>query len=990
MKKYLLLLVAIAFVVLQKANAQTPVAYYPFNGNANDAIGSLHGTVNGATLTTDRFGNPNSAYSFDGVNNFIGTSALALSQNQDWTITAWVKASTLLQNSTVVLNGFDNGTPGGAGYAMIMDGVPNGTPGNLIKLLYPGQTSTNSGLSLNSTTTWYHIAIVRDAGGIGKIYLNGQLSGSTTNASINPAGGTFRIGSASGINFFNGAIDEVKVYNTTLTTLQIQHEFAQPDYSNLFGNSVQTNGINDRISFTHPFNAENFTIEMWVKPGATQVQYANLIDNSHNSVVNWVCQQNDNNINRYGFGINRTSGGGIGGDFTLTANVWQHVALLKSSTALEVYVNGIVVLSLPWSGTINYSNPNISLCDVAGGGRKWNGTMDEVRIWNTARSQTEIVANMNSQLTGNEPGLVAYYDMNRDGQGTGLTVENKATATGAALNGTTVGTANTPVFGPGVVQHKPGSGNAISFDGNDDVVTVPNSANLQFSGDLTVDFWVNIPQTQNNTANPDNSILEKWAGNNGSIGYPFVFRYIRATHNVVFNRYDGSSGVSIVSTAAIDDDKWHHVTATKTGSLLSLYVDGVLQSTGTDLSNLSNVNNTDKLSIGSRGLLASQPNNLTGSVDEVRIWNSSLTQSQIRDRMCRKITSSDALYTSLLAYYNFDEGAANNTFDGTNNNNNGIITNGATRVASGAAIGDGSAHDYISATKAASIAHASGESFTVTSSSGNPDAIQIYRVDELPNTLTGTQGVGSNKKYFGVFQVGGSSPTYQAVYDYTGNPGVDAGNESTLALYKRNDNAVTSWVNAVAVLNTTANTLTLTGESTEYLLGSTGFALPLSLTSFSGSKQGNDALLQWKTANEINVSRFEIQRSDNGQNFIPVSTVTPGNFSYSFTDVNIFNSKSVVFYRLKSIDVDGRFTTSAIIRLSSKQINPLTVYPNPAKNIITVSSSKKQDAVIINTIGQVVGKIQLVNGSQVFNVTVLGSGIYYIKTNEGIIKLIKE
>ncbi|MBK6966743.1 MAG: hypothetical protein IPH20_23305 [Bacteroidales bacterium] len=61
------LLIIPAFV-----HAQTPVAYYPFGSDANDAMSSNSGTVNGATLTTDRFGNANSAYSFDGVDDFIG------------------------------------------------------------------------------------------------------------------------------------------------------------------------------------------------------------------------------------------------------------------------------------------------------------------------------------------------------------------------------------------------------------------------------------------------------------------------------------------------------------------------------------------------------------------------------------------------------------------------------------------------------------------------------------------------------------------------------------------------------------------------------------------------------------------------------------------------------------------------------------------------------------------------------------------------------
>ncbi|RKY55315.1 MAG: hypothetical protein DRP89_03575, partial [Candidatus Neomarinimicrobiota bacterium] len=68
------------------------VAYYPFNGNANDESGNGNdGTVNGATLTTDRFGNENSAYSFDGVDDYImvqDSPELQFGTN-DFTIALW-------------------------------------------------------------------------------------------------------------------------------------------------------------------------------------------------------------------------------------------------------------------------------------------------------------------------------------------------------------------------------------------------------------------------------------------------------------------------------------------------------------------------------------------------------------------------------------------------------------------------------------------------------------------------------------------------------------------------------------------------------------------------------------------------------------------------------------------------------------------------------------------------------------------------------------
>ena len=79
MKKALLSLVT-SFLIISSLLAQVPayvptnglVGYWPFNGNANDESGNgNHGTVNGATLTTDRNGNANAAYSFDGISNFI-------------------------------------------------------------------------------------------------------------------------------------------------------------------------------------------------------------------------------------------------------------------------------------------------------------------------------------------------------------------------------------------------------------------------------------------------------------------------------------------------------------------------------------------------------------------------------------------------------------------------------------------------------------------------------------------------------------------------------------------------------------------------------------------------------------------------------------------------------------------------------------------------------------------------------------------------------
>jgi hypothetical protein len=100
-KNYVKLIIALVFasnVMAQNVPNYVPknglVGYWPFNGNANDQSGNgNHGTVNGATLTTDRNGAANSAYSFDGANNFISLSKIGISGNQARSFSLWVYTS---------------------------------------------------------------------------------------------------------------------------------------------------------------------------------------------------------------------------------------------------------------------------------------------------------------------------------------------------------------------------------------------------------------------------------------------------------------------------------------------------------------------------------------------------------------------------------------------------------------------------------------------------------------------------------------------------------------------------------------------------------------------------------------------------------------------------------------------------------------------------------------------------------------------------------
>lgn len=529
-----------------------------------------------------------------------------------------------------------------------------------------------------------------------------------------------------------------------------------------------------------------------------------------------------------------------------------------------------------------------------------------------------------------------------------------------------------------LMAQKPGSGNAINFNGSTQSLNIPNTPAINFgTNDFSLAFWYN----SGNNGRAE-LIFEKRDDNCGD-GQNWSVR--KAADQVYLEVNVPGPTSDVVTIPNASDGKWHHIVFTRTATQLSAFKDGM--QIATNVAPAQNVNNGAAIQVGTGPCSPFFPGGngfFTGSLDEIQLWNTALSQTQIRDRMCKKITSTDPLYSNLAAYYNFDETSGATVFDGTVNANNGSLVNSPTRVTSGAAIGNASSHDYVNATKTASLTHPSGESFTVTSTTGSPAGIHVYRVDEQPNTLSGASGVGINDKYFGVFQVNGTVPQYTAVYNYNGNPFVTPPIEADLRLNKRTDNAAASWTIIAAVPDEPNNTITVTGESTEYILGRLVGALPLNIISFTGSKQNNDAMLQWKTANEINVIQFEVQRSNDGQVFATISTVAAGGSLYSLTDANTFSSRTVAFYRLKSIDADDRFTYSNIIKLSRQTSAAVTVYPNPVSDVLSISGLQQKGTVLLyNTEGKLLQQQTVTAQTMTMSMSKYAKGIYLLQYKTG-------
>ena len=204
------------------------VGYWPFCGNANDASGNNNnGTVNGATLTSDRFGNANSAYSFDGLNDNISLNNSILGQsNSSYSIDLWIQIEAYPTSTNFELINNRNGNSCSYNYRLYINSLGklffqkfSESPWSVESII------SNSSLLLSS---WNHIVLIYNTNNnTMSIYLNnnfqGTINSSIWNSLLNPTNIGFLGGcNLPNDNFYLGKIDDISIYNRALTATEIQ------------------------------------------------------------------------------------------------------------------------------------------------------------------------------------------------------------------------------------------------------------------------------------------------------------------------------------------------------------------------------------------------------------------------------------------------------------------------------------------------------------------------------------------------------------------------------------------------------------------------------------------------------------------------------------------------------------------------------------------------------------------------------------------------
>ncbi len=207
-----------------------------------------------------------------------------------------------------------------------------------------------------------------------------------------------------------------------------------------------------------------------------------------------------------------------------------------------------------------------------------------------------------------------------------------------------------------------------------------------------------------------------------------------------------------------------------------------------------------------------------------------------------------------------------------------------------------------------------------------------------------------------------------------------------------------SWLNeggtgtgTVSVGSVTSNAISTWSPFT---LGSiVNSTLPLQWLNINGSLNSSKlAVINWKVQ-ENNVANYQIEKSSDGRTFAGIITIRSqgkGENNYQYTDATALDG--VKYYRIKQLDVNGNFSYSSIVKLANGGKGTISIYPNPVKDIVTISNAIVGTKAILTDIsGKILQQISVTATSFTIDMSKYSSGIYMLQTNSGAKqKIIKE
>jgi len=344
-------------------------------------------------------------------------------------------------------------------------------------------------------------------------------------------------------------------------------------YSTYFDGSGDYLSIADNAAFN--FGSGDSTIEMWVYPLGTGT--FNLMTRGSSGYSGFI-------LSSTGF-LESTDGATWAVNITfstaITANTWQHVAVVRNGSTITVYRNGTSVGTASISGSVTSAAQSLIIGQRAGQS-DFFGYMSDVRMVKGTAVYTSAFTPPTERLTAitNTSLLACHLPYIADGSTNGHSI---------TVNGNT----KTEPYAPYDYEtySAADNGGSMYFDGSGDRLTFSHASDFTFgTGDLTIEFWIKTPT---------NAITGGYSRTICEIGQLHIYMRITAYHGGVDSaiRVYDETGDNDVGNVAISDDRWHHVVVVRESGTMKCWVDGKYN---TGVSNTRNLSETGTNAIGGR------------------------------------------------------------------------------------------------------------------------------------------------------------------------------------------------------------------------------------------------------------------------------------------------------------------------------------------------------------------------------------------------------
>ncbi|MDM8565040.1 LamG domain-containing protein [Candidatus Halobeggiatoa sp. HSG11] len=552
-----------------------------------------------------------------------------------------------------------------------------------------------------------------------------DADGDFSNASVT-TGGTFNGNKIefSGVNLSNGQYFSLAYENTSPIAG--------------FGTALTFDGTDDYIDVPSGINIANssFTYEAWAKRNGTGTADAIIgIGTSTTNAGIYFGFSPGNN-----FGLNFYNNNFIASSPVIDNN-WHHWAsVFEQGVGKKIYQNGVLVGQSAntdnYTGSDNFRIGNAPWDSL----HEFSGQIDEVRVWDDARTQAEIQANMDNTLAGTESNLVGYWKfedntgttaadsspntndgtlngditwpfstkqntplsdtlanfVNSDPDGDAFTYIIVDDDSGAAViddanTGTFTYTPNT--FGTRTFTYKVndgladsnvatvtvevlpnnapivGFGTALTFDGTDDGIDLPETSSLNFlaTDNITLEAYFKTTST-----NLQIIFSQQKCFTNGVIQL-----FLDSNGNPVFRlRGTSSTEITVTLNIVVNDGNWHHLAAVRnvTSDTVIVYLDGIEQANVMDNTTGNITDSSGTNWIGRRDNCGGT-DEFNGQIDEVRLWKAARTQAEIQANMNNTLTGTEP---NLVGYWKFEDNTGTIATDSSPNGNNGTLNGGIT------------------------------------------------------------------------------------------------------------------------------------------------------------------------------------------------------------------------------------------------------------------------------------------------------------------------